>query len=75
MADLVDAKAIAARIGRRVEWVRAEAKAERIPAIQVGDYWRFDPDEIDRWLARRTTGPRDSMAMTPLSAKRQGVGR
>lgn len=64
---------------RTVPWVQAAAKTGDIPASRIGGRWRFDPDELDRWLLSlrpvpRTDG-RPSFQITPLSAKRQATKR
>jgi excisionase family DNA binding protein len=43
-----------------VTWVRAEARAGRIPAVRLGRYTRFDPDELTAWRRARQVGPRRS---------------
>lgn len=58
---------LAARWGRRVEWIRQHA--EEFGGFKVGGYWRFDPDDIERYENRRKT--RDPLSMTGLSASRQ----
>jgi excisionase family DNA binding protein len=39
-------------------WVRGEARAGRIPAVRLGKYTRFDPDELTAWRRARSVGPR-----------------
>lgn len=58
---------LAERWQRRVEWIREHA--EEFGGFKVGGYWRFDPDDIERYENRRKT--RDPLSMTDLSAKRQ----
>jgi len=40
-------------------WVLAEARADRIPNVQLGRYRRFDPEELrDWWQSSRRRGPK-----------------
>jgi excisionase family DNA binding protein len=41
-----------------VSWIRAEARAERIPAVRLGRYTRFRAADLEPWLDVRTVGPR-----------------
>ena len=44
--------------------VRRKAAKGEIPAIRVGNRFRFDKDQIDRWLSHSTTGvPRDILVV------------
>jgi excisionase family DNA binding protein len=42
---------VAERLGVRKEWVWAQARAGRIPHVQLGRYRRFREEAIDAWLA------------------------
>jgi len=39
-------------------WLAAEARARRVPSVQLGRYRRFDRDELAAWCAGRRVGPR-----------------
>ena len=47
---LLDAKAIAGRLGVPESWVRESARSGAIPHVRLGRYVRFDPDDVERWL-------------------------
>jgi excisionase family DNA binding protein len=47
---LVDAQAVAERLGVPRSWVLQQARADAIPTIRLGRYVRFDLDDVDRWL-------------------------
>jgi len=55
---LVDAEAAAGMLGVPKSWVLAEARANRIPHVQLGRYVRFDPVEVEAWWRARVRGPR-----------------
>lgn len=43
---------VAERLGVTKEWVWAQARAGRIPHVQLGRYRRFREEAIDEWLRR-----------------------
>jgi excisionase family DNA binding protein len=47
---LVDAAAVAERLGVPTSWVREQVRAGAIPHLRLGRYVRFDLDDVDRWL-------------------------
>lgn len=47
---LVDAKAVAERLGVPETWVLAKARENAIPHLKLGHYTRFDLDDVDEWL-------------------------
>ena len=51
------------------KWVRQAARTKEVPAQKIGHLWRFNPDELELWLASKRNRP--PMTMTALSAKRQ----
>ena len=55
---LMTAEEAAAFLCVPVSWVRAEARAGRIPAVRLGRYTRFDPEELAAWRRGRQVGPR-----------------
>jgi excisionase family DNA binding protein len=54
---LLDAPGLAELLDVPETWVRAEARAERIPHVRLGRYVRFDAAEVRRWLEGRRRGP------------------
>ena len=48
---LLDVNGLARRLGVTVRFVRRLVEERRIPYLKVGRFVRFDPDEIERWLA------------------------
>lgn len=52
--SLVDLPAVAERLGVNHRHIRRLVAERRIPYIKWGHLLRFDPDEIDQWLARRS---------------------
>lgn len=55
---LLDAAQAAAMLNVPRSWIAAEARAGRIPHVRLGRYVRFDRDELARWCAGRSVGPR-----------------
>lgn len=47
---------LAAELGLPLAWLKAEAKAGRIPSLQVGRRQLFSADAVRRALAERTGG-------------------
>jgi len=58
ICPLLDADQVAALLNVPASWVRAEARAGRIPNVQLGHYRRFDREELLAWVDRRKQGPR-----------------
>jgi excisionase family DNA binding protein len=50
MDRLLTAEEIADRLGMRIDWVWAEARAGRIPHIRLGRYRRFRESAVESWL-------------------------
>ena len=48
---LIDVPTLAERIGILVSFVRKLVDQRRIPFVRIGRLIRFDPDEVDAWLA------------------------
>jgi excisionase family DNA binding protein len=53
---------VADRLGVTKDWVWAQARAGRIPHVQLGRYRRFREEALETWLdeleGRRVEGPR-----------------
>ena len=50
----MDLPAVAKLLGVNHRHIRRLVAERRIPYIKWGHLLRFDPDEIDQWLARRS---------------------
>ena len=51
MSDrLLDAAAIADRLGVPKTWVLESARSGAIPCVRLGRYVRFDLADVERWL-------------------------
>ncbi len=55
-APLVDIEAVARRLGVPVRHVRRLVAEARIPYVKWGHLLRFDPVDIEAWLARARRG-------------------
>jgi excisionase family DNA binding protein len=55
---LVDAQTAAAQLALPASWLLTQARANRVPHTRLGKYVRFNQDELARWAAERTRGPR-----------------
>jgi excisionase family DNA binding protein len=67
---LLDAEGVARLLGVPTSWVRAEARAGRIPHIKLGKYTRFDAAALKAWLDRRADGPlRPSTGSRPVTRR------
>jgi excisionase family DNA binding protein len=49
---LVDAQAVADRLGVPVSWVREQVRSGAIPHVRLGRYVRFDLGDVDGWLEK-----------------------
>jgi excisionase family DNA binding protein len=49
-APLVDAGAVADRLGVPKGWVLEQARSNAIPHVRLGRYVRFDLDDVGRWV-------------------------
>ncbi len=58
ICPLLDAGQAATLLNVPESWIRAEARAGRIPHLQLGRYVRFDREELLAWVDRRKVGPR-----------------
>lgn len=62
MTRLLTVDDVAERLGVTKDWVWAQARAGRIPHVQLGRYRRFREEALDRWLdeleGRSVDGPR-----------------
>ncbi len=58
LSPLLDARQAAAILNVPASWIAAEARAGRIPHVRLGRYVRFNGEELMRWCAGRSVGPR-----------------
>jgi excisionase family DNA binding protein len=47
---LVDARAVAERLGVPVSWVREQTRSGAMPCVELGRYRRYDLDDVNVWL-------------------------
>ena len=52
-ASLLDVSQVAARLGVTTRFVRRLVDERRIPFCKIGKFVRFDPHDIDAWIAAR----------------------
>jgi len=57
MTGLLNAKQAATLLNVPESWVRAEARAQRIPHVRLGRYVRFEAEELTTWCKARAVGP------------------
>ncbi len=62
VSPLLDARQAAVLLNVPESWLRAEARANRVPNVRLGRYVRFERDELLVWLDGRRHGPRRSPA-------------
>jgi excisionase family DNA binding protein len=51
MTRLLTVDDVAERLGVTKDWVWAQARAGRIPHVQLGRYRRFREEALEQWLA------------------------
>ena len=66
---LLDADQAGALLNVPASWVRAEARAARIPHVRLGRYVRFDADELTAWWRARAQGPCRSSGAAAATAR------
>ena len=52
---LLNVDEVAERLGVTKDWVWAQARAGRIPHVQLGRYRRFREEALERWLEELET--------------------
>ena len=57
MGELLTTKELQAMLQIDRTTIYRMAEAKRLPAIKVGNQWRFPADQIKSWLQRHTTAP------------------
>ena len=53
----MDVAQVAARLSTSVFHIRRLVQERRIPYLKVGGLVRFDPTDVDTWLASHRVGP------------------
>lgn len=62
MHPVLSTHEVAERCGTTDEHIRRLARDQRIPHYRIGPrLLRFDPDEIDRWIADSRNAPREAV--------------
>jgi excisionase family DNA binding protein len=54
---LLDAAAVAEQLGVPESWVRREARANRLPHVQLGRYVRFELPVVEAFVVESRRGP------------------
>jgi excisionase family DNA binding protein len=50
---LLDVRQVASRLGVTTRFVRRLVDERRIPFCKIGKFVRFDPDDLEAWIAER----------------------
>lgn len=50
MSGLLDAAAVAERLGVPKTWVLESARSGAMPCVRLGRYVRFDSVDVEKWL-------------------------
>ena len=56
MKNILTLSEAAKRLKCSDSMLRKEATLGRIPAFRIGKLWRFDADELDRWIEEGIRG-------------------
>jgi excisionase family DNA binding protein len=56
MDRLLTAGEVAERLGMRIDWVWAQARAGRIPHVRLSRYRRFRESAVEAWIQELETG-------------------
>jgi excisionase family DNA binding protein len=57
MNRLLTVKEASELLGVPTTWLAREARLNRVPAIRLGRYVRFDLSALEEWTRERATGP------------------
>jgi len=52
---LLDAEEVAALLGVDLNYVYAQARANKMPSIKLGKYRKFSPSQLAKWLERKNS--------------------
>ena len=55
--DLIDSKGAADLLGVPASWIEREARAGRLPSVELGHYRRYCPATLREWWRSREKGP------------------
>jgi hypothetical protein len=55
---LLDAKAAGDLLGVPATWLLAQAREDKVPHVRLGKYVRYDPEDLERWIATVKRGPK-----------------
>jgi len=53
---LIDVPTLAQRLGVTQRFIRRLTSEDRVPFLKIGKFVRFDPLEIDQWIAGQRSG-------------------
>jgi len=67
---LLNAEQAGHLLGVPASWIRAEARANRIPHVRLGKYSRFDATELEAWWRSRAYGPWRKHGQAAAQARR-----
>lgn len=70
MDRLLTADEVAQRLGVNTQWVWAQARAGRIPHVQLGRYRRFRESAVEDWLCDLESKSTSIAASTPSGTRR-----
>lgn len=56
--SLIDIETAASRLGVTPRFMRRLVFEQRLPYVKVGKFIRFDPVDIDAWIAERRVEPK-----------------
>jgi excisionase family DNA binding protein len=55
MARLLIADEVVAQLRIGKDWLYAEVRAGRFPAVRCGRFYRFRQEDVDAWITRQLT--------------------
>ena len=55
LEGLLDAEQVAQILGVDIAYVRAQARAKKIPSIKLGKYRKFLPSQLRKWIERKNS--------------------
>lgn len=73
--SLIDIATVAARLGVQVRHVRRLVHERRIPYVKWGHLIRFDPADIDAWIAQAKRPPAAGHADSTSAAHHRPTAR
>jgi len=63
--NLIGPQTLADRLGVPVSWVYMKCRSRDLPYVKLGNYVRFDVDELDAWVEQHRRAVKPS---TPVGA-------